>query len=216
MTAVFDFEDFIKARLAEDSGPHVAAVRAVLALHQPILTTWHPVWFCGCCEGSDEPEHHMGHFSMTMEADGTTSSEGDPGPLMKAGADWPCETLLALAGIYSEHPDHGKWMPGIRQRGNGFPQYVLHGGPAADGTVVIRPDQPSYLDDPSWTENTSVVTFLLSDPEQSDGVTILAFPEIPGGRYAYRAATNTVEWDGPVGPSPDLRSVDFGGVGRTW
>lgn len=195
MTNVFDFQDFMSARLADESNPRLRALaQAVLDLHQPVLVTWHPRWFCSCCEGDDEPQHHMGMSSLTMHEDGTTDSWSSDGPLMKAGADWPCATALAVAAVYSDHTDFGHWISGIRQLPSPGKAYVLQGGPLSDGRGRIRPSQPAYLDDPAWGPNDSVITMLMHEPENMDGKPVVAVQDA-GGAYIYRAATDTIEWE---------------------
>lgn len=209
MTTVFDIEDFIRARAAENDRTGGLSAE-LLELHQPVLMTWHPVWFCGTCEGSDELQHHMASSFMSFSDDGqVTEEQHNDGPLMKAGADWPCVTILAAAKVWVDHPDHGKWIPGVRESEGVGQVYVLQGGPASDGRFHIRPNQAPYLDDPDLGPNDSTVRIYFADKQGMDGQPVYRFP--PLGVYRYRAATDTIEWDGAGGRDEPITSVRIGG-----
>lgn len=210
---VFDFEDFLKARIADIDVPgqerDVKMLTKILGLHQPVLVTWHPSWFCSCCTGEEEPEHHMGISMYSMQDGLVTQDYEDPGPLSAPGADWPCETLLAVAEMWSDHPDYGKWIPGIRQQQSEmFASYILNGGPASDGQFLIRADVPEYLYPEGLGENGSFIQLHMANPEQHDGDMMVQFGDHTGG-YVYHHATGTLDWEErPVKAHPGV--IRFG------
>lgn len=210
MPDVFDIQDFITARLNE-ADPTGGLAPRLLEIHQPTLVTWHPVWFCGECRGSDEPEHHMASSYMSFDGDGKVIEEQhNDGPLLSAGADWPCDTVQAVAAVWEDHPDHRKWIPGVRERASTLGTlYVLQGGPASDGGIQVRAAQAPYLDDPAWGPNTSTMRIWIADPQEFDGKAVLQVQGVPGV-YRYRAATDTIEWDEAPGESGPITGVCYG------